>query len=38
VLEEVPAFLFRVESRDVADGFAQGVDGPGADASEVGLE
>src|SRR5689334_14478872 len=38
VFEEVPAFVLGVELADVTDGLPEGLDRPGADASEMGLE
>ena len=37
-MEEVPAFVWREEIADVADGLDELIEGPGADASEVRLE
>ena len=38
MFEEVPALFVGVEVGDVADGLAEGVDGPGADSAQVSLE
>ena len=37
-MEEVPAFVWREEIANIADGLDELIEGPGSDAPEVGLE